>query len=54
MNNNPNHKIKCNVQQCKYNFNLEDYCTLDVVDIGTHETNPTQIECTDCNSFSLK
>jgi len=51
---NANHSIKCNVKQCKNNFNLESYCTLPSINIGTHEQNPTQPECTDCNSFSLK
>ncbi|MBD7915109.1 DUF1540 domain-containing protein [Clostridium sp. Sa3CUN1] len=52
MNKNPN--IKCTVEQCKYNNTQEKYCTLSVIEVGTHEANPTQVQCTDCNSFELK
>ncbi|MDY6226713.1 MULTISPECIES: DUF1540 domain-containing protein [unclassified Clostridium] len=52
MTKNPN--IKCTVSQCKYNDNVEKYCTLSVIEVGTHEQNPTQVQCTDCNSFVLK
>ncbi|MGL5243634.1 MAG: DUF1540 domain-containing protein [Sarcina sp.] len=49
-----NSSIKCTISQCKYHACSENYCTLSVVQIGTHEQNPTQAECTDCNSFELK
>lgn len=52
MSKNPN--IKCTVTQCKYNDGTEKYCTLDAIQVGTHEANPTKPECTDCNSFVLK
>ena len=52
VNKNPN--IKCTVEQCKYNNTQEKYCTLSVIEVGTHEANPTQVQCTDCNSFELK
>ncbi len=29
----------------------ENFCTLNTIDVGTHESNPTLPECTDCNSF---
>lgn len=48
-----NPSIKCSVEQCKYN-NQEQYCTLSAIQVGTHEQNPTQVQCTDCNSFVLK
>ncbi|MBE6789532.1 MAG: DUF1540 domain-containing protein [Ruminococcaceae bacterium] len=51
MNNTPNKSIHCTVEQCKYNNKQEKYCTLDQVDIGTHENNPTVPQCVDCNSF---
>ena len=51
---NKNNSIKCTVTQCKYNDVNEKYCTLNVIQVGTHESNPTQVECTDCNSFELK
>lgn len=49
---NPN--IHCTVEQCRYNMCSENYCTLDVVNIGTHENNPTVKECVDCNSFEKR
>ena len=31
-------------------------CTpnLSTIQVGTHEANPTMVECTDCQSFKLK
>lgn len=49
-----NDSIKCNIENCKYNNASENYCTLSQIQIGTHEANPTMIECTDCESFELK
>jgi hypothetical protein len=46
-----NSNIHCTVKQCAYNLESEDYCTLDMVKIGTHESDPKVPECTDCNSF---
>ncbi|HBB30206.1 MAG TPA: DUF1540 domain-containing protein [Clostridiales bacterium] len=51
---NKNNSIKCSVQQCKFNNNSESYCTLNEIMIGTHEKNPTVVECTDCQSFKVK
>lgn len=48
-----NQTIKCSVQQCKYN-EKSSYCTLNSIQVGTHEKNPTKIECTDCDSFVLR
>lgn len=48
-----NQSIKCSVQQCKYNDKSQNYCTLDAIQVGTHEVNPTQVQCTDCESFRL-
>lgn len=48
-----NESIKCSVQQCKYN-NKQDYCTLNQIMVGTHEANPSMVECTDCESFVLE
>ena len=52
MNINPG--IKCSVDSCKYNNTNKQYCTLDVIQVGTHEAHPKQVECTDCQSFELK
>jgi len=49
-----NESIKCTVSQCKYHANKADYCSLESIQVGTHEANPTQVKCTDCNSFELK
>ena len=49
-----NPSIKCSVEQCKYNDNTEKYCTLNAIEVGTHESNPKVPECTDCLSFECK
>ena len=49
-----NSSIKCSVQQCKHHACSENYCTLDAIQVGTHEANPTVVECKDCQSFVLK
>lgn len=49
-----NTSIKCTVQQCRHNDMSEKYCTLSSIQVGTHEVNPTEPKCTDCNSFELK
>lgn len=49
-----NSNIHCTVKQCEHNMCTEDYCTLDMIKVGTHEANPTVPECTDCNSFVRK
>ncbi len=49
-----NDSIRCTVQQCQYHSGQEQYCSLDKITVGTHEKNPTMVECTDCQSFKLK
>lgn len=49
-----NPSIKCTVEQCKHHAQSENYCSLNDILVGTHEKHPTQVECTDCNSFVLK
>lgn len=49
-----NESIKCTVNNCKYHANEKNYCTLNEIQVGTHESNPIQKECTDCDSFELK
>ncbi len=49
-----NEAIKCTVTQCAHHCSSKDYCSLNSIQVGTHETNPTQVQCTDCNSFVLK
>ena len=48
-----NSSIQCSVAQCQYNMGDEQYCTLDSIEVGTHEPDTTMPECTDCNSFVL-
>jgi len=50
----PNKSIKCTVTQCAHHCTNEHYCGLDSIQVGTHEMNPTQNQCTDCQSFKLK
>lgn len=45
-----NKSIGCSVASCKYHAET-DYCTLNKIQVGTHEPHPTQVECTDCESF---
>ncbi len=54
MNQKKNPNIHCTVDQCRYNMCSENYCTLDVVNIGTHESNPSVKECVDCDSFEKR
>ena len=49
----PNHSISCTVTQCANHAKSCNYCALGCVSIGTHEKNPTQTECVDCESFVL-
>lgn len=49
-----NPSIKCTVNNCKFNNVNNHYCQLDQITVGSHEKNPIQVECTDCQSFELK
>lgn len=49
-----NKSIRCSVVQCKNHCQSSDYCSLPSILVGTHEANPTMIECTDCTSFQLR
>ncbi|MGN1418942.1 MAG: DUF1540 domain-containing protein [Acutalibacteraceae bacterium] len=49
-----NKSIGCTVTKCMYHCNESNNCTLDKVSIGTHESNPTQCQCVDCESFVPK
>ena len=46
-----NLSIGSTVNNCQYHAQTTDYCTLNKIEVGTHETNPTKVECTDCKSF---
>ncbi len=49
-----NDSIRCSINNCEYHCQNVDYCSLDEIKVGTHESNPTKVECTDCESFKLK
>ncbi|WP_317855645.1 DUF1540 domain-containing protein [Chakrabartyella piscis] len=49
-----NQCIKCTVQQCKHHHQSRNFCTLDCIEVGTHEANPKMDQCTDCTSFDLR
>ncbi len=46
--------IECTVNNCAYHCAGENYCSLDRILVGTHESNPTMDQCTDCKSFRKK
>ena len=50
----PNDSISCTVTSCAHHCQDADFCGLNTIKVGTHEVNPTQVECTDCQSFELK
>lgn len=49
-----NSSIGCTVESCKHHAKSEKYCTLNKIMVGTHEAHPTQVACTDCESFELE
>ncbi len=49
-----NPSIKCSISECKHHCGTENYCSLNCISVGTHEANPTVVECTDCESFELR
>ncbi|WP_313563169.1 DUF1540 domain-containing protein [Ruminiclostridium cellobioparum] len=46
-----NHNIECSIYTCANHSKNDGYCALNKIKVGTHEDNPTEIECTDCQSF---
>lgn len=48
-----NPSIRCSIRNCRHHNHNENYCTLQEISVGTHESNPKKIECTDCESFVL-
>lgn len=49
-----NSSIGCTVNNCVHHASSQNYCTLQKINVGTHESNPTKVECTDCESFVVK
>ncbi|MBE5960910.1 MAG: DUF1540 domain-containing protein [Lachnospiraceae bacterium] len=46
-----NESIECTINNCKNYADDVNFCTLNKIKVGTHEANPTQAECTECQSF---
>lgn len=49
-----NTSIECTVSQCAHHCGTQNYCSLKTIKVVTHESDPTEIACTDCSSFKLK
>ena len=49
-----NKSIQCSVTNCANHSCNSNCCGLDKIQIGTHEANPAQPQCTDCQSFKMK
>ena len=49
-----NKSIGCTVEKCAHHCHSENYCTLNQVSIGTHESDPKVCQCVDCESFVPK
>lgn len=49
-----NHSIRCTVSSCVNHCGRENYCSLDSIQVGTHECDPKKDQCTDCQSFAKK
>ena len=47
-----NQSIKCTVSQCEHHCPNQNFCSLSSITVGTHEANPTVVQCTDCESFA--
>lgn len=54
MNDHANKSIECTVRSCAHHCDSVNYCSLDRIQVGTHEENPTVDQCTDCMSFRKK
>ena len=49
-----NHAIRCTVRDCRHHNGVQNYCSLDCIDVASHEKEPTDERCVDCRSFSCK
>lgn len=49
-----NPSIQCTVCECVHHCGEQNYCSLDSIKVITHEKNPTEVACTDCESFKVK
>lgn len=49
-----NESIACEVTECKYHSDQENYCALDKIRVVKHSGPATTVEQTDCGSFAKK
>ena len=49
-----NECIRCTVANYRQHHNTKNYCTLETIQVGTHEANPTMDQCTDCLSYTKR
>lgn len=49
-----NESIKCTVSECAHHAQAKNYCSLDCITVGAHESCATTDQCTDCMSFKKK
>jgi hypothetical protein len=49
----PNSSISCTVTSCAHHCKDQNRCGLHAIQVGTHETDPSMDQCTDCRSFKL-
>ena len=54
MNSHANKCVECTVRECANHCQSKNYCSLEKILVGTHESNPTVDQCTDCKSFRRK
>lgn len=55
MNSNCKNKcIECTVVSCANHSGAGNYCALDKIKVGTRECHPTDVRCTNCDSFVPK
>ncbi|MBQ3284320.1 MAG: DUF1540 domain-containing protein [Ruminococcus sp.] len=51
---NANHSIHCSVKGCEFHCGDENFCSLDAIQVASHEKHPTDEKCVDCRSFACK
>ena len=49
-----NHCIECSVVSCRNHSETGNFCALEKIRVGTHETDPNVDQCTDCQSFQMR
>ena len=54
MNGTENRCIEFLVKQCAHHCQTTNFCSLDRIVVGSHEPDPTMVQCTDCMSFAKK